>query len=136
MKATVLLVLSLCCGLSAPLGADCLDSLQEIREATPCKNRPVRVTAYLNASKHGAWLSGAVGSLKNAIPLGIEQSASDPSIQQIKSYLYRPQDHQSKTFEAEFYGTIECGGERGLPTINVKKATGIRVSEIVAEGQS
>lgn len=131
MKALAIAMLALCGVLPASAGSDCQTSLREIRAANPCKNQSVKVVAYLNASRHGAWLSESVGSIRNGIPLTIEQSTSDPSIRQVKNYIFRPQDYLNKTFHADFYGTIECGKDKKQPpSIKVGKVRKIQISKI------
>jgi hypothetical protein len=62
--------------LAASVRADCLDSLREIREMAHCKEVPVQVVAYVNASRHGSLLSDTAGSMRNAVDFSIAESAS------------------------------------------------------------
>lgn len=93
--------------------------------------REVQVVAYLNVSKHGAWLSDSAGALKNAVELQIEEASSDPSIKALKRYLYRPQDYLHKTFRARFSGMTQCiAGNKGSRVIVINRVSSIEISPI------
>lgn len=116
--------------LAASVRADCLDSLREIREMTHCKEVPVQVVAYVNASRHGSLLSDTAGSMRNAVDFSIAESASGPSMQQLRLYLYRPQDYLYKTFRARFHGKVQCKAGSQRASVEIDGLSDIQISQI------
>lgn len=128
MKIPVLLLLALLvCDAAC---AACLARLSQVHAISPCTVMHVDVPAYLNASRHGAWLSETAGSMRNAVRLSLPEQAHDPSVERIKRYLYRPQDHLNQTLHARFQGTLTCNAEPDGRSIRIDKATDIVMSSI------
>jgi hypothetical protein len=105
-------------------------TVQEILATTVCREQPVRVVAYLNSSRHGAWLSAAVGSAKG-IALDFDENSSDPAIVAMRRYIYRPQEYTTQTFRAVFSGVLKCAADGRRPSaLRVDKVEEKQISRI------
>lgn len=127
MRAQILTLVAMV--VCATVSASCLTQLQQVRALKVCNAVPVEVSAFLNASRHDAWLSDAAGSMKNAVRLAFPTAAPDASVKRVKNYIWRPQDYTKKTFHARFYGVVSCDAEGGR-AITVYRADDIVLSPI------
>ena len=84
-------------------------SVNSLHASPPC-GQVVRVVAYANASKHGAWLSDTIGSWKQGILLSVDRGrARGAEIESLKAYIFNPRKNLHGYFKAVFVGVIECG---------------------------
>jgi hypothetical protein len=119
-----------CLAASTAMASDSTESVRQIRASTPCIERPARVTAYLNASRHGSFISDTIGST-NGIVLDFDAASSDRSIDKMVTYNARPRDYMGRTFHAIFHGTLKCApGENRPVAIRVDKIDGVKISLI------
>jgi len=126
-----LLLLSSAISVSAQATENHSMSIKMILAEAPCKEKATRVSAYLNASKHGLWISDSVGSIKTGMPLIIENKASDPSIARLLNYAYKPKVNFNNTFRGTFYGVVVCPVSRKTkPYFRVNKIDNIQTSPI------
>ncbi len=89
-------------------------SVDAIRASRPC-GQVTLVTAYVNVSRHGSWLSDSIGLWKEGVLLSIDKSRTQEAIRRLKRYLFNPKVHLKGYFNATFEGVVECDPKTGVP---------------------
>ena len=102
----------------------------DILESVPCAEHAVRVTAYLEASRHGSWLVDKIGAT-NGIRLDFDPQSKRKTATTIKNYAWNPREYLNKTFHATFYGKLKCplSGENVI-ALNVERIEDVDISHI------
>ena len=91
-----------------------------------CTERTVRINAYLEASRHGLWLTDAIGATKG-LALSFEDASEHPSMDTLRNYVFRPQNYMGRIFHARFHGTLQCASDSSRPVgIKVKEVDAVR----------
>jgi hypothetical protein len=113
------------------LGADPYPiAVKVLRQIKPCRPlTPVKITAYLQASRHGAWLSQDAGLNGRGVLLEIEDSLDREKYKAFFRYLYDPRLYSTNLFHGIFSGPISCNNN-GVPILRVNQVESIRITPV------
>jgi len=107
-----------------------VETVAAILASAPCSPRATSVVAYLQAGRHGAWLSDTVGSHRS---IGIDFAAhgGGRDIEAVRRYVWRPQDYLRSTFRAKFHGALSCPPDgANAPALRIDRVEEITISRI------
>jgi len=114
-------------------GEKILTTVKSIAETRPCVTREATLPAYLQASRHGSWLTDGPGI--NTPGIAVSFRVTDPKQrEELLSYVFRPQIYLHNTFYAVFVGVVTCDG--GKPMLEIQGLNGVQIRPVRDAGVS
>ena len=105
-------------------------TIEALRQIKPCRPlMPVKITAYLQASRHWAWLSRDAGLNRSGVLLEIGSALDREKNQVFLRYLYDPHMYSNNLFRATFSGPISCNSN-GVPILLANHVESIWITPV------
>jgi hypothetical protein len=105
-------------------------TIRVLRHIKPCRPlTPVTITAYLQASRHGVWLSQDAGLNESGVLLEIGDTLDREKGKAFFRYLYDPHMYSNNLFHGIFSGPISCNNH-GVPILRVNHVESIRITPV------
>ncbi len=105
-------------------------TVNEVLSIKPCLPQQfVKIEAYMQSSRHGAWISKAPGTNSKGIPLEISDKLDRQKNSVLFNFLYDPKIYSNNLFHATFSGSISCNG-KGVPVLKPSIIESIKITAV------